>query len=196
MLISASETSESKSILDRPYVGKVVDNNDPLILGRVRCTIEGLINDSDKAPWIMRKSSSFLGGTTESGQFAVPEIGSELTIEFPYNDIYSGEYNGYWNGANTTPSSSAANYPETVVLAQIGTLKVLYTKSTEKLEIDHPSGTKITLKQNGDIELVASKDITLNGNTGMVLTTESDPVVDNITGVPTAGAARVKAGLA
>lgn len=195
MLISVSEVSESNSILDRPYLGVVVDNNDPLKQGRVKCTIEGLISDGANAPWILRSASSFLGGNNTSGQFAVPEVGSQLKIEFPYVDIYAPEYTGYWNGSNSTPSESAAGYPNKVVLVQIGELNVTYDKPSQKLEIVHPSGTKITLLQNGDIQLVATKDITLNGSTGRVLTTESDPIIDNITGAPSIGAARVKAGM-
>jgi hypothetical protein len=196
MLISVSEVSESSSILDRPYLGVVVDNNDPLKLGRVRCTIEGLISDGVNAPWILRSSSSFLGGNTTTGQFAVPEVGSQLKVEFPYADIYAPEYTGYWNGSNSIPSESAVGYPDKVVLVQIGELVATYDKPTQKLEIKHPSGSKITILQNGDIEVIANKDITLNGNTGKVLTTESDPVQDLITGVPSVGATRVKAGMA
>lgn len=58
------------------------------------------------------------------------------------------------------------------------------------------NGTKIILKSNGDVEVIAAANITLNGMTGKVLTTESDPVVDFITGAPSMGVARVKAGIA
>lgn len=194
MLISVAETSESTSNLDRPYIGKVVDNNDPLKQGRVKCTIEGLITDGENAPWLIRQASSFLGGSTESGQFAVPEVGAELVVEFPYNDIYAGVYTGVYNGSSTTPSSSTPEYPQTVVLAQIGTLKVVFSKASDVLEVVHPSGTRITIKQNGDIDISSVANINLNGSTGRVLTTESDPVVDMITGAPSMGAVRVKAG--
>jgi hypothetical protein len=195
MLISVSEVSESSSILDRPYIGIVTNNNDPLKQGRVKCTIKGLIEDATNAPWILRSSTSFLGGTTESGQFAVPEVGAELRIEFPYRDIYAAEYTGYWNGSKTTPSKAEEGYPNTVVLTQIGELSVTYEKTSQKLEVTHPSGTVITVKQNGDVEIVATKDITLNGSTGKVLTTESEQVIDHISGAPCIGVMRVKAGM-
>jgi len=195
MLINLGEVSESSTHLDRPYVGKVTDNNDPLKQGRVRCTVAGLITDGALCPWIIRRASNSWGGSTTDGQFAVPEVGSELIIEFPYKDIYAAEYTGYWNGANTTPTASTPEYPETIVFAQVDTLKVTYNKTSKDLEVSHPSGTKITIKQNGDIEVVATKDVTLNGNTGRILTTESEQVIDFISGVPCVGVARVKAGM-
>jgi hypothetical protein len=79
----------------------------------------------------------------------------------------------------------------------------LSMKSVDKTTLESASnteivsnGTKLILKSNGDIEVVASGNITLNGMSGKVLTTESDPVVDFITGVPSTGVARVKAGIA
>jgi hypothetical protein len=194
MLLNLAEISESDSILDRPYLGKVVDNNDPLKQGRVKCTIEGLVDDAANAPWVGRCSNSFLGGKTTTGQFAVPEVGSELKIVFPYKDIYAPEYTGFWNGKNST--TSEAGTPDKVVFVHIEDLKIIYSKASKELELIHPSGSKFTLKANGDIDIVAAKDILLNGGTGKVLTTESDPVQDNITGAPSVGAARVKAGIA
>lgn len=52
---------------------------------------------------------------------------------------------------------------------------------------------KCNITSSGKTTIKAS-EIDLNGSTGMILTTATDPVVDNITGVPTMGVVTVKSG--
>ena len=68
------------------HKGIVVDNTDAKKLGRVKCWIEGLVEDStlDCYP----RNPSGLGGSPDSSFFGVPDEGSELEIRFPTMDIY------------------------------------------------------------------------------------------------------------
>ena len=67
-------------VTDSPKFGTVVDNNDPLKLGRVKVEITGIFEGSlQSLPWVRRKMDSvFCGADCEI--FDVPEIGS--VVEF------------------------------------------------------------------------------------------------------------------
>lgn len=201
MLINLSEAIDKRSILSRPFKGKVVDNNDPKKLGRVKCIIEGLLElGNEDLPWITQNSNAFLGGMSGKGILAVPEVGAELKIEFPFDDIYSAEYVGYWQ-STTTSINDAEDYPNKVGL-YVGEFKLTFNKTKKEFKVEHPSGTSVSVVENGDVivnsaanvKIDSAENIELNGNAGDVLTHTTDPVVDYITGVPTQGVMNVKAG--
>ena len=195
MLINLSEIIDKSSILSKPYRGIVMDNNDPLKLGRVKIRIEGLIDGATEyLPWCYPFNTSFIGGNSSSGVFAVPEVNSIMVVEFPYDDIYSPFYVGYWESSNTHTTAMDGDYPNSYGLKDSVGNKIIINKTSQTLEVTHSSGTVIKITQNGDIELTATGTIKLNGETGRVLTTASDPIVDNITGAPHQGVLKVKAG--
>lgn len=83
------------------YRGYVVDNNDPLKLGRVRVrvpSIHGIYTDSDNyvpnsmIPWA--SSGIFNGAANDSGQYLVPDVGSVVFTTYEYDNqafpIYFG----------------------------------------------------------------------------------------------------------
>ena len=64
-------------------------------------------------PWIFPRNSYGLGGRVDLSNFCVPEINTELTVIFPYHDIYSGFYVGYWQNTPTTHQTLFdEDYPE------------------------------------------------------------------------------------
>lgn len=155
MLINITDYIKRSSVLNTPYKGVVVDNNDPKKLGRVKCNIEGLLEgSSEKLPWITQRNFSLLGGG--KGSFGVPKIGSTLTIIFPFDDIYAGEYHGYWTDTNTKITLFDTDYPNSFGLDD-GDFSFIHNRNTQKTTINHPSGAVITIDQDGKVEILADK---------------------------------------
>lgn len=112
MLLLPVEWMTKNRNLQFPHKGIVEDNDDPLKLGRIKVSIEGLIQSEDTAllPWIDPYNPYFLGTNSGSLWFSVPEIGAEVVVIFPYEDIYFGFYIGSWNNVDK-PTTFDASYP-------------------------------------------------------------------------------------
>lgn len=96
--------------LEHPYKGKVVQvDSDPNYIGRIKVDIpelfgtyyvEGEQNSAGILPWIYPR---FLGQFHGQLNFAVPEVGEVVEVEFPYKNIYLGYYTnkplykGFWD---------------------------------------------------------------------------------------------------
>lgn len=168
MFVKFSEVVKRVNHLSIPHKAIVLDNIDSLKLGRVKVSISGLIEETDttKLPWVYPRNNYGLGGKSDSSSFSVPEIGSELVVQFPFDDIYSGFYVGYWQSSTTHQTDFDVDYPETYGHRDSKGNIVKVNKSTGDVEIKHFSGTKIIVKNNGDIELIAIGQVTntISGN--------------------------------
>jgi uncharacterized protein involved in type VI secretion and phage assembly len=82
--------------MKRPQQGIVVDNNDPEKLGRVKMTVPGIIEgDLENIPWTYPNNQHAFGGTPSSAHVTIPQIGSNLNVEFKHGDIYAPIYTGH-----------------------------------------------------------------------------------------------------
>lgn len=115
MLIKLIEHLRKENIFLFPQKGVVVDNEDPKQLGRIKCTIANRWEESDpnKLPWVYPLVPTWFGGRADMGSLNVPEVDTEITIEFPFEDEYSPFYTGYWLNANTKCPLFEEDYPET-----------------------------------------------------------------------------------
>ncbi len=97
------------------FKGIVVDNVDPQKLKRVKVKIPKKFetDDNSKLPWCFPQNAYGLGGRPDLSSFIIPEINSELTIEFPFEDLYTPVYSGYYQNTTTTQTELAdSDYPE------------------------------------------------------------------------------------
>ncbi len=97
------------------FKGIVVDNVDPQKLKRVKVKIPKKFETEDNAklPWCFPSNAYGLGGRPDLSSFVIPEINSELIIEFPFEDLYTPVYSGYWQNVTTTQTELAdSDYPE------------------------------------------------------------------------------------
>jgi hypothetical protein len=151
------------------------------------------------------------------GAVTHPDRPTTLVNTQPY---LQGEYNGLNievanDGSATLTFKGATDNDGNVVDSSQGNT-VVSIETDGSFQIQHSTITfrldrngTATLTTNQDLDLnvtgdvnatvngtcsVTAEEINLNGDGGMVLTTETDPVVDSIFGVPTIGVPNVKSG--
>jgi len=149
------EFLKKEANLNVPYRGIVVVNDDPREIGRVKCIIQGLMEETDynKLPWLGRKSSAF-------PLFYVPEINSELEIQFPFNgDTYSGQYTGCWESDTTHQGIFNEDYPESYGFRDSQNTYFKVNKKKKYMELHHTSGSSLKFLSQGEIELRGKKYI-------------------------------------
>lgn len=137
------------------YRGVVVANSDPTKIKRVKVTIEGIFPAGNNAllPWV--------GALTDSPKSVnVPEVGDEVCVIFPFDDVYHPFYLGYWNTGTTGNAYLQDDYPNTFGFVY-SNLKARFNKSTKIGEIVHSTGSKITVDATGNLVLTGANDITV-----------------------------------
>jgi uncharacterized protein involved in type VI secretion and phage assembly len=127
------------------YVGTVVDNADPLTLGRVRARVPEVLAD-ETTGWCL-PCSPFAGPAV--GLAVVPPVGALVFVEWPAGDvtrppIWSG---GLWANGDGVDGAG----PETVVIVTPGghRLELRDTAGDAAVEITAASGASITLDAKG-----------------------------------------------
>ena len=168
MLIKLVEWLGKNKSLNRIHKGTVVDNIDPDMLGRLKIEIPGLLEglSTSELPWIYPINYYGIGGGSLLSGFGVPEIDSELLVEFPYDDIYFGFYTGYRQSKVTHQDVFNTNYPETYGWRDSTGLILKINKSIQKLEFEHPSGVIGTIDKDGNVDLNVTKnaDVSVAGD--------------------------------
>ncbi len=168
MLLSLADWFSRNDDLSRPHRGVVIENNDPKKRRRVKVRITGFL-EGINLPWIYPKNPSFLGGGQGSIDFAIPEIGSEVIVEFPFKDIYFGFYTGHW-GTKDEPKEFTAwsmdlfpfvefdeNYPDSYGFRDSVGNYFRVNKIKNTMEIYHKSTTsnetRITIRDGGQVDI-------------------------------------------
>lgn len=167
MLLNVSQHLErTDNLLNKSYRGVVVDNEDPLKLGRIKVTVTGLLEgDTENLPWVSQRSSAMLGGQPDVGSFFVPILGSELEIIFPHKDIYAGFYVGFWQTPDTHNSTFDSGYPNKYGFVDSGFI-VSYDNDAKEFIIEHPEGAKITMKPDGSVDIETPSKVKIAGKGG------------------------------
>ncbi len=171
----------------------VTEVRDPQNLGRIRVDLEGFgLSKTDPkhrmSPWCW-PCTPFAG--PGYGFFCLPVVGDEVWVE----QAHSGEwvYTGfYWTGRNPKPPDGQE--PDVRVFRTPIGHQMKFDEAGD-ITIVHNNGNVVALRQNGDVEIVAEKDlnmqvtgnanitsqgktvvtasnIELNGSSGKVVTTE------------------------
>ncbi|RRS09085.1 hypothetical protein EAG18_08170 [Pseudoalteromonas sp. J010] len=114
-LIKQSDWLRPRNALQRQYEGTVVDVKDPRMLGRVKVSIEGLIDskfiDIDDLPWCYPQLPAHLGNNAFGSSMYVPELHSTVLVEFPEKSIYHPVYRWRVSNRQTRPTDFQSEYP-------------------------------------------------------------------------------------
>jgi hypothetical protein len=166
MLIRLEDFKNRRDNLAVPHKGRVVSNIDPLKLGRIKVRIKGLLEETTtaKLPYISCKNPSNFGGKPDSSGFSVPEVGSEVTVEFPFSDIYAGFYTGYWQSALTRQNLLFDDdYPESYGFtdSQIQWWRTNKAQNESEFFNEQQEGL-FKLENDGSVVLNIKKDFNIN----------------------------------
>ncbi len=159
-----------QDVLDVPVKGVLVDNVDPKKLSRVKCSIEDIFptgTDKELLPWISKWNPSGRGGAVDSGEFNVPDIGTELTIEHPFQkDPYFAFYTGYWQSATTHQGFFNEDYPFTWGWQDPSHNYFKVNRAKRTMEMHHETGSTIRFEADSVIELMSRKGIRFRSEDG------------------------------
>lgn len=140
------------------WVGKVVDNEDPLHLGRCKVRVFGYFDniESRALPWAICQTS-YVGAT--HGNLVIPEVGTIVTGFFDNGDTQKPIFTGTFNKADsllksTSMKSRMMDYPQTMVLLETDQGETLtLNRKNGKLTFTHRSGTTVTIAANGSVDI-------------------------------------------
>ena len=162
------QTDEQK--FNDNWTGKVIDNFDPLYLGRVKIRIFGYYDEvADAAlPWALPEPT-YLG--SKRGNFIVPEVNTVVRGYFDKGDdqkpIYTSLALNEENYATTELLKNIdeiTEYPNVMVLMHTDEgERVTLNRSSGEMKVTHRSGTTLTIAPNGAITVKTSIPLTKPG---------------------------------
>lgn len=127
------------------YRGKITDTQDPKQLGRLKAKVPELLGDQEIG-WALPCLP--YGGTKDTGLFLVPEVGSNVWIEFESGNLSHPIWTGTWwsePSGNEVPSEAQMTEP---------TVKILKTKAGHRIELHDSDGQEKILITNKDGSIV------------------------------------------
>ena len=153
--------------MKRPFYGKyrgvVSDNQDPLMMGRVRATVPDVLGDQESG-WAM-PCAPF--GGNQTGFFAIPTVGAGVWIEFEQGDPDYPIWAGCWWGsvAEVPPLLLAPPYKKLMIVTEGGqTVTLDDTPGVGGITLETSSGQKIVLSATGlEIDNGMGAKITMTG---------------------------------
>jgi type VI secretion system secreted protein VgrG len=148
-------------------MAKVIENNDPKNLGRVRVEFiwqnpkESSANDA-KSPWI-RVASPYTG--KDLGFYFIPEIGEQVLVAFDHNHperpfVLSGMFN---NEAKPAAFSKPDNHLKIIKTKGGNQISFNDEKGGERVVVTSPKTVRI-IAQSGFIDIDAKGDIKIHSN--------------------------------
>ena len=148
---------------DDNWTGKVIDNVDPLFMGRIKVRVFGFYdNIADEAiPWALPEST-YLG--SKKGALVIPEINTVVRGYFDKGDdqkpIYTAIAANVENYATTdllTHVDEIVDYPNIMVLMNTDEgERVTLNRANGEMKVAHRSGTILTIEPNGAIKIETS----------------------------------------
>lgn len=163
-----------EKLLDNHWLGEVMDNKDPLKLGRCKIKVFEKFDEikTEDLPWAMPIcSSDFAGGSSQGfGSFSYPRIGSIVRVRFDAGDIYHPEYFLVENMNEKMKSTIEGSYENSQVLRfdEDEDLQIYYTKEKGLLVyhkgsfINIDKSKNILIEHNGGPSKVTLKEGTIN----------------------------------
>lgn len=114
-LLKQSDWLRPRHALRRQYEAEVVDVADPRMLGRVKCSIEGLLETKyvpiDDLPWCSPQYPADVGNSRSGSGMPVPVVGSTILVEFPTESIYHPVYRWRTPNRKSRPTDFQSEYP-------------------------------------------------------------------------------------
>jgi len=160
--------------------GTVVDNVDPEMHGGIKVEIPNILEGSvDSLPWVMPKMSPFLGGSADAQIFAIPNVGSHVTLEA--EDPYTWYYTGWTPSLATQNPDLIKDYPNTYGFIDEQGTGLTINRTTQGLLLSHVSGSTIELNKSGDMIINNPRDLTWQVGRDFILQVANEFKLDSKT---------------
>ncbi len=145
------------------YLGTVEDNKDPECLGRVKVRIS-LYTDfmTDQLPWACPILGS-CGNSSDNGGLNVPEIGSQVRVEFPSRDLTAPYYRGAELNKRNRVTLFDEDYPNTYGYKDANGNFYKVNKVQGTADFRHESSSNMHITPDGSIQ------VTLRGGVSFIL---------------------------
>lgn len=140
----------------RFYRARVLDNDDSLKLGRVKLNVLTLFDgiSKDDLPWATPAMPLFTGSGSGYGNFAVPEVGSQVWCFFEAGDFNQPVYFAEApDGVRGLPSERTTNYPYRKVFKSKNGVVIYIDDADLEIKVNHPSGAYLLIDEDGNITI-------------------------------------------
>lgn len=138
------------------YRGSVVDNQDPLNLGRLRVNVPDVLQQLEST-WALPSMAITGSGM---GIWALPSVGANIWVEFEQGDVgYAVWTGGWWANDSDVPTAARADDPSqgTILVQTHGGTRLLLSDavgSTGGVQLIVVNGCSIVITDS-EIKLVA-----------------------------------------
>ena len=177
----------------KSYHAKVVDNNDPRKIGRIRARIAGVHEGlkDDELPWAVPKfehcHGAFNDGATNvkrCGNFYVPRKGSKVVLQFPQKgDPHHAVYSGYTVDDMTMMPEAKTNYPDRAVVRFDNGMFIIVDTKTNELFINNPGDMHMTILGSVNQYIVGNQMVKVTDSMGDIspyLASAPDKILDGL----------------
>lgn len=152
----ASILAREKELATMSFLGTVEDNKDPEKLHRVKVHAAPYENlTTEQLPWALPKQSS-CGNSPTNASFNVPEIGSQVRIFFPSQDMNTPYYEGAEFNETNRCTFFDEDYPNTYGYRDSKGNFVRVNKEKETIELQHSSTTNLKVAADGSAQVSLS----------------------------------------
>lgn len=158
--------TERELFLQGFFRGLVLDNIDPLKLGRIKVNILKLFEniEAENLPWAVPAMPVTSGSGADFGYLAIPEIGSFVWCFFEEGDLYQPVYfSEALSAVHGIPSEVEINYPYRKVLKTKNGILVIIDDQDKEVIVTNPSGSSITMDKDGNVNITSSGTINISG---------------------------------
>jgi len=168
---------------EKTYLGRVVDNQDPLYQGRARINVFGILDGipTEDLPWAEQIAGLSFGGTFGNGNISIPRIGTIVAVHFEESNYYKMNYHYIKEISDDLQAElrEENSYYGTQSLiydseAEPGTLKVIYTRKkglllelgNASVQLDTQNGgeLRVVIKMGDDEIRMENQKVIINSN--------------------------------
>lgn len=167
--------------VQRKYYGKfrgfVVDNQDPQKRARLKLRIPSVLADAETG-WALPCLP--FGGLAGMGLFLVPEVDTQVWVEFEEGEITRPIWTGtFWQKQDDPPAEATEGDGTTTRLIKTPgghLLRFDDEKDKEKIQILHPGGTEVAIDEKGILTLTdqGGSTVTLDPDAGTLIVEDSN----------------------
>lgn len=164
MLESIIGLFDKGSLGNKLATAVVVDNNDPLQIGRIKFRISTLHSgrSDTELTWAAQLHQSSQGNTTYGiGEVGVPVVGAKVIIFFPEDDEHNAYYLADYHDTGSKITELLEDYPNSYGRIDASGNLFLVNTTANTVRFVHVSGTTITIGADGTITFASAASINL-----------------------------------